>query len=71
MQSVVLLLGVVVTARWIGGVSGLLALLLAPFLWLAPTTRVTLQIGNFQLTAFALSMLAMIAFERRHARAAA
>ena len=66
-QSVVLLLGVVVTARWIGGVSGLLALLLAPFLWLAPTTRVTLQIGNFQLTAFALSMLAMIAFERRHA----
>lgn len=65
-QSVVLLLGVVVTARWIGGVSGLLALLLAPILWLAPTTRVTLQIGNFQLTAFALSMLAMIAFERRH-----
>ena len=65
-QSVVLLLAVVVTARWIGGVSGLLALLLAPFLWLAPTTRVALQIGNFQLTAFALSMLAMIAFERRH-----
>ena len=45
----------------------MLALLLAPVLWLAPTTRVTLQIGNFQPTAFALSMLAMIAFERRHA----
>ncbi len=66
-QSVVLLLGVVATARWIGGLSGMLALLLAPVLWLAPTTRVTLQIGNFQPTAFALSMLAMIAFERRHA----
>jgi hypothetical protein len=67
LQSGILFLAIVVTARWIGGTSGLVVLLLAPLIWLAPTTRVTLQIGNFQPTAFALSMLAMIAFERSHA----
>ena len=64
LQSAALWLAIVVLARWIGGASGLLVLLLAPIVWLAPTTRVTLQIGNFQTTAFALSVLAMVAFER-------
>ena len=54
----------VVLARWIGGASGLLVLLLVPIVWVSPTTRLTLQIGNFQITAFALSILAMIAFDR-------
>ena len=66
-QSVVLFMAVAFLARWIGGPSGLLALLLAPVLWLAVTTRLGLQIGNFQLTAFAMSVLAMIAFDRGHA----
>ena len=66
-QSVVLFMAVALLARWIGGPSGLLALLLAPLLWLAPTTRLGLQIGNFQLTAFAMAVLAMIAFDRGHA----
>jgi alpha-1,2-mannosyltransferase len=64
LQSAAMWLAIVVLARWIGGGSGLLVLLLAPIIWLAPTTRVTLQIGNFQTTAFALSLLAMVAFER-------
>jgi hypothetical protein len=66
-QSIVLMAAMVVLARWIGGASGLLVLLLVPIVWLAPTTRLTLQIGNFQLTAFALSILAMIAFDRGRA----
>ena len=66
-QSVVLFMAVGFLARSIGGPSGLLALLLAPVLWLAVTTRLGLQIGNFQLTAFAMAVLAMIAFDRGHA----
>jgi hypothetical protein len=67
LQSLVLMAAMVILARWIGGASGLLVLLLVPIVWLAPTTRLTLQIGNFQLTAFALSILAMVAFDRGRA----
>ena len=63
-QSIVLFATMVLLARWIGGSSGLLVLLLVPVMWLSPTTRLGLQIGNFQLTAFALTVLAMIAFDR-------
>ena len=63
-QSIVLFATMVLLARWIGGSSGLLVLLLVPVVWLSPTTRLALQIGNFQLTAFALTVLAMIAFDR-------
>ena len=66
-QSIVLMAAMVVLARWIGGASGLLVLLLVPVVWVSPTTRLTLQIGNFQITAFALSILAMIAFDRGRA----
>ena len=66
-QSIVLMAAMVVLARWIGGASGLLVLLLVPIVWLSPTTRLTLQIGNFQITAFALSIMAMIAFDRGRA----
>ena len=63
-QSIVLMAAMVVLARWVGGASGLLVLLLVPIVWVSPTTRLTLQIGNFQITAFALSILALIAFDR-------
>jgi len=66
-QSVVLFVAMVLLARWIGGSSGLLVLLLVPIVWLSPTTRLGLQIGNFQLTAFALTVLAMTAFDRGQA----
>ncbi len=66
-QSVVLFAAMVQLARWIGGSSGLLVLLLVPIVWLSPTTRLGLQLGNFQLTAFPLAVLAMIAFERGRA----
>jgi alpha-1,2-mannosyltransferase len=52
-------------AYWIGGRAGMVAALLVPALWLASPNMVTLQIGNFQITAFALSVLAMVAFAGR------
>jgi alpha-1,2-mannosyltransferase len=66
-QNIVLFVTMMLLARWIGGSSGLLVLLLVPVIWLSQTTRLGLQIGNFQLTAFALSVLAMIAFDRGRA----
>jgi hypothetical protein len=63
-QSAVLLAGLTLVARWIGGRSGLVALLLVPVVWLAQPTRLGLQLGNFQLTAIPLAVLAMMAFER-------
>ena len=66
-QGLVLFVAMVLLARWIGGSSGLLVLLLVPVMWLSQTTRLGLQIGNFQLTAFALAVLAMMAFDRGHA----
>jgi hypothetical protein len=64
LQAVLLLAAMVLLARWIGDGRGRLVLLLIPAVWLAPTTRVTLQIGNFQISAFPLAVLAMIAFDR-------
>jgi len=52
----------VLTASWIGGTRGAIAAMFIPMMFLAPTTRVALQSGNFQVTAFPLAMLAMIAF---------
>ncbi|MQA18274.1 glycosyltransferase family 87 protein [Rugamonas rivuli] len=49
---------------WIGGQAGRRAALLLPAAWLALPTLITLQTGNFQLPALALSVLAMLLFQR-------
>lgn len=54
----------VVVAKWIGGREGQRVLFLVPFLFLATPILLTLQIGNFQLAALTLSMLALVAFDR-------
>jgi hypothetical protein len=51
-------------ARWIGGTRGLVVGLLVPAVLLSVPSRISLQIGNFQLIAVALSILAMISFAR-------
>jgi hypothetical protein len=56
---------VVIVARWIGGEEGKRALYLAPALFLATPVLLTLQIGNFQLAAIAMTMLALVAFHTR------
>ena len=64
-----LLAGVMLAlAGWIGGQAGRRGALLLPAVWLALPTLITLQTGNFQLAALALSVWAMMQFERgRHA----
>jgi len=54
---------VVVVARWAGGEEGRRALWLTPALVLSTPVLLTLQIGNFQLAALALAMLALVAFD--------
>lgn len=49
---------------WIGGAAGRRAALLIPAVWLGSPVMVTLQVGNFQLLAISLSVLAMVLFER-------
>lgn len=53
---------------WVGGERGRRVALLAPLAWAAPITFVSLQMGNFQLTAVPLALLgAMLAWSRRNA----
>ena len=54
----------VALCRWVGGAVGRRAALLLPAVWLASPVLVTLQLGNFQLAAIAMSVLAMVSFER-------
>jgi hypothetical protein len=56
---------VVIVAKWIGGENGKRALYLAPALFLATPVLLTLQIGNFQIAAIAMTMLALVAFETK------
>ena len=66
-QSLTWLAALLGLARWIGGRSGAIAGALVPVTMALPPTLLTLQIGNFQITAFSLCVLAMLAFARsRH-----
>jgi alpha-1,2-mannosyltransferase len=63
-QALILLGALVAIAAWIGGRTGVRAGLLLPLMFAAPPVLLTLQIGNFQVTAIPLAMLAMLAFAR-------
>jgi len=49
---------------WLGRDLGQKVALLSPLIWLATPTLITLQTGNFQLIAIAMTVLAMVLFER-------
>lgn len=51
-------------SMWIGGKTGRGAALLIPAIWIATPNLLTLQVGNFQLSAIALSVVAMALFWR-------
>ena len=55
---------VVIVAKWVGGEEGKRALFLTPALALATPILLTLQIGNFQLAAIAMTMIALVSFAR-------
>ncbi len=53
--------GTLLLARWVGGTVGAIAAMLSVVLWASPSTLLGIQIGNFQATAYALSVLGMVA----------
>jgi len=55
----------VVLGLWVGGPRGRLALWLLPAVWCAVPTLQTFQFGQFHLSAFALALGGMLAFEKR------
>ena len=65
LSGLTLLAALVAVARARGPAAGTRALLLSPLVWVALPTLSTLQKGNFQVMAVALSMLAMVCFARR------
>jgi len=65
LNSAVILLAMLVLARWLGPSIGTRALLLSPLVWAANPTMSTLQKGNAQALVIAMSILAMTLFERR------
>lgn len=60
LQSLGLMAAALAIAWWVGGVTGAWAAWLIPLLWLATPTLLTLQLGNFQVSAFAWSVGAMV-----------
>ncbi len=60
-QVALLAAATILLARWIGGTSGVAVAVLSVVIWASPSTLVGIQLGNFQATAFALSVLGMIA----------
>lgn len=59
-QSLALMVACLALALWIGGLSGAGVAWLIPVLWLAQTTQIALQLGNFQVSAFSWSIVAML-----------
>lgn len=66
-EIVMCVLGLALVARFIGEREGLRAALWGPVIWVAFPVLLTLQIGNVQLAAFALGILALVAIESGHA----
>jgi len=64
LQGLIVLLCAIGVAKWIGGPAGRRAALLIPAIWVATPTALTLQLGNFQLSAIALSLMAFVLFWR-------
>jgi alpha-1,2-mannosyltransferase len=65
LSGAVVLLAFLMVAASVGGIAGGRALLLAPLPWAALPTSTSMQIGNAQLPVIALSLVAMVLFERR------
>lgn len=65
LEGALLAFSVFALARWIGGAAGRRLALLLPVLWLTTPVLLTLQLGNFQIAAIAMSLLAMMLFWRQ------
>jgi hypothetical protein len=70
-EIVIFVTALLVVARWIGGYHGRRLLLFTGLVLAAVPTAMTLQIGNFQIVAFAVAMLAMVLIESGYVRSGA
>jgi alpha-1,2-mannosyltransferase len=59
-QSLLLAAALVMLSRWIGGVPGAWAAALGWLVLVSPAVLTTLQVGNFQVTVYALAMIAFV-----------
>lgn len=58
----------ILLAQWVGERNGMIAALLLPVIWISLPIMYNFQLGQFHITCIALSMAAMMAFDRkRHA----
>jgi alpha-1,2-mannosyltransferase len=62
LNGALVLIAMIIVARFLGRTAGTRALLLAPLVWCALPFIGTLQKGNIQLTIIAMSMIAMVFF---------
>jgi hypothetical protein len=65
LNGLVILVTLLTLARLLGPIAGTRVLLLSPLVWIAPATLSVLQKGNVQALIVAISVLAMVAFQRR------
>jgi hypothetical protein len=59
-QAAALLAAALALALWVGGTTGARMAWLIPVVWLAVPTRLVMQVGNFQVSAFSWSIGAML-----------
>jgi len=64
LEAALLAVATLALCKWIGGPAGRRLALLLPALWLSSPILATLQVGNYQLAAIALAIIAMLSFER-------
>ncbi len=65
LNGLVAAIGLWIVARWVDGPRAHRTLVLAPLLFGSVPVLLTLQIGNFHLAATALTLVALVAFDRR------
>lgn len=66
LTAVLFIAALALTAKWCGAFRNTPRLLLFPMLLCAPTVHITLQIGNVHLMIIAVSLLSMLAIEKKH-----
>lgn len=68
LNGLLLAVGLWIVARWVEGPSAHRVLLLSPLFFGSLPVLATLQVGNFQIAAVVISVLAMVALERAHTK---
>ncbi len=65
LQAMLMVLVTLLIARWFGGPTGILVLVLTPLLWFSVPSLNNLHYGQVHVTSFLLAMSAFVAFERK------